>query len=221
MQSPFVSEALTFHRTSRRSFEVGYWQTIAELSANKFINKENADCARDPLTQSQLRHHHRDLEALGDYLLAQYQKAAAATRTKGVMIGSIPFRWHTDFSFEWSDGWLRNQKGETEERDLIVIIPGRDRGRAVIMADHYDTAYMEDVYGNGPGKGARIAAAGADDNHSATAALIHAFPVFCELSRRDNSDCDVWLVHLTGEEFPSDCLGRDICASAWWKEICE
>ncbi|HTY62614.1 MAG TPA: M28 family peptidase [Acidobacteriota bacterium] len=211
-QSPFTGETLTFHRTSRRSFEVDYWRTIAELSATRFINKENADCVRDPITQSRLRHHHRDLEALGDYLLARYQKAAAAIQPNGVMIGSIPFCWQTDFSFDWSGGWLRNQKGETNERDLIVMIPGRDRSRAVIMADHYDTAYMEDVYGNGPRKGARIASAGADDNHSATAALIHAFPVFCELSRAGKLGCDIWLVHLTGEEFPSDCLGaRHLC----------
>jgi len=211
-RSPLKADALTFHRTSRRSFEASYWRTIAELSAGRFVNKENADCARDPLTQSVLRHRHRDLEALGDYLLARYQKAAAASPTKGVTIGSIPFRWRTDFRFEWSDGWLRNQKSETEERDLIAIIPGKDRGRAVIMADHYDTAYMEDVYGNTPGKGARLASAGADDNHSATAALIHAFPIFCELSRQGRLGCDVWLVHLTGEEFPSDCLGaRHLC----------
>ena len=56
---------------------------------------------------------------------------------------------------------------------LVVVIPGRDRRRAVIMGDHYDTAYMEDHYGymHG-GKGPRLAAAGADDNHSATATLM-------------------------------------------------
>ena len=32
-------------------------------------------------------------------------------------------------------------------------------------------------------------------------------PVFMELSRRGQLGCDVWLVHLTGEEFPSDCIG--------------
>ena len=209
---PLPDEALTYHRTSRRSFEVDYWRTIAELSAGRFINKDNADCARDPLTQSKLLHHHRDLDALGDYLLARYRKAAAAARTEGVMVGAIPFHWQTDFRFEWSDGWLRNQKEEAEERDLLVVIPGQDRSKAIIMADHYDTAYMEDIYDKGPDKGARMAAAGADDNHSATAALMHAFPVFCELSRAGRLGCDVWLVHLTGEEFPSDCLGaRHLC----------
>jgi hypothetical protein len=95
----------------------------------------------------------------------------------------------------------------------MVVIPGRDRRRAVIMADHYDTAYMEDVYGYGHGGGGpRLSAAGADDNHSATAALMLAAPIFLEMSRAGKLACDVWLVHLTGEEFPSDCLGaRHLC----------
>src|SRR5206468_7858303 len=94
------------------------------------------------------------------------------------------------------------------ERNLLTIIPGRDRSRAVIMADHYDTAFMEDRYEkSSSGKGARLAACGADDNHSATAALMLAAPIFLDLSRQGTLGCDVWLVHLTGEEFPADCLG--------------
>src|SRR3984893_12621640 len=90
----------------------------------------------------------------------------------------------------------------------MVGSPGRDRGRAVIMADHYDTAYMEDRYGyQHGGHGTRLAAAGADDNHSATVALMLAAPIFLAMSRAGQLGCDVWLVHLTGEEFPSDCLG--------------
>src|SRR5262249_44670222 len=53
----------------------------------------------------------------------------------------------------------------------------------------------------------RLAAAGADDNHSATVALMMAAPVLLEMSRAGKLGCDVWLVHLTGEEFPADCLG--------------
>jgi hypothetical protein len=88
------------------------------------------------------------------------------------------------------------------------MIPGKDRSRAIIMADHYDTAYMEDLYYKERGGTlARVAAAGADDNHSATAALMLAAPVFLKLSRAGKLNCDVWLVHLTGEEFPSDCMG--------------
>ena len=76
------------------------------------------------------------------------------------------------------------------------------------MADHYDTAYMHDRYDEDEGgNGARLAAAGADDNHSATAALMLAAPIFLELSKAGRLGCDVWLVHLTGEEFPADCLG--------------
>jgi Zn-dependent M28 family amino/carboxypeptidase len=86
----------------------------------------------------------------------------------------------------------------------MVVIPGRDRSRAIIMADHYDTAYMEDRYRRG---GARVAAPGADDNTSATAALLLASPVLLDLAREGRLGCDVWLVHLTGEEFPADCLG--------------
>jgi hypothetical protein len=76
------------------------------------------------------------------------------------------------------------------------------------MADHYDTAYMLDKYDKEfGGCGARMSACGADDNYSATAAMMLAAPIFLEMSRQGKLDCDVWLVHLTGEEFPADCLG--------------
>src|SRR5262249_23574014 len=110
-------------------------------------------------------------------------------------------------------GWAANQDGTPHERDLVVVIPGRDRGRAVVMADHYDTAYRSDRYEKRQGgDGARLAAPGADDNGSAAAALRVAAPVFREMSKAGRLGCDVWLVHLTGEEFPADCLGaRHLC----------
>ncbi len=41
---------------------------------------------------------------------------------------------------------------------------------------------------------------------------MRAAPIFLDLSREGKLGCDVWLVHLTGEEFPSDCLGaRHLC----------
>jgi hypothetical protein len=124
------------------------------------------------------------------------------------LVGELPFQWRTDFDFKWMEGWLKNQERLLHERDLIVVIPGRDRRRAVIMADHYDTAYMLDRYDpHYGGTGARLAAAGADDNHSATVALMEAAPIFLDMSRKRQLGCDVWLVHLTGEEFPADCLG--------------
>jgi hypothetical protein len=128
-------------------------------------------------------------------------------------VGDLPFKWQTVFDFEWWGGWKANQEGREEERNLMVVIPGRDRRRAVILADHYDTAYMENVYYRDQGgSGARLSAPGADDNHSATAALMRAAPIFCQRSRQGLLGCDVWLVHLTGEEFPADCLGaRHLC----------
>ncbi len=133
--------------------------------------------------------------------------------TDQVIVGELPFHWQTDFQFSWSGGWKLNQDGETYERDLVIVIPGKDHRRAVIMADHYDTAYMEDVYGYpGKGGGPRISAAGADDNHSATAAMMLAAPIFLDLAKRGKLQSDIWLVHLTGEEFPSDCMGaRALC----------
>jgi len=204
-----LPEPLTYHRTARRSFEVAYWKTIARLATGRYLNKDNADCVRDAVTRALLRHHHRDLEALGDYLLAYYKRTIERAGMAGKAIaGDLPFQWQTDFDFPWSGGWLENQQGKAEERDLLVMIPGQDRRRAVIMADHYDTAYMEDRYEKARGgNGARLAAAGADDNHSATATLMLGAPVFLELSRAGLLGCDVWLVHLTGEEFPSDCMG--------------
>ena len=58
----------------------------------------------------------------------------------------------------------RTREREPRERDLIVVIPGRDRSQAVIMADHYDTAYMEDRYSEARERRPALAAPGADDN---------------------------------------------------------
>ena len=207
-----ASKSLTFGKTATRAFEKKYWHTIAELSAGKYVNKDNADCVRDRATQKRLVHDHRDLEALGDHLLAYYGSLIAEQKMAGKALATeLPFKWRTEFDYGWQGGWAKNQDNETYERDLVVVIPGRDRSRAVIMADHYDTAYMEDEYGYGGG-GPRLAAAGADDNHSATAALMLGAPHFMQLSRQGQLACDVWLVHLTGEEFPSDCMGaRHLC----------
>jgi hypothetical protein len=201
--------SLTFGHTSRRSFEVAYWKMIAMLAEGRYVNKNNADCIHDPITSMRLSHHHRDLEALGDHLLEYYTQTIAAVGMKGkALAGELPFIWHTDFDFSWFGGWTHNQENDTHERDLIVVIPGRDRRRAVIMGDHYDTAYMADYYEKSyGGDGARLAAAGADDNHSATVALMLAAPIFLQLSKQGKLDCDIWLIHLTGEEFPADCLG--------------
>jgi Zn-dependent M28 family amino/carboxypeptidase len=186
-----------------------YWKTIAKLAEGRYLNKNSADCAKDPVTQARIAYPERDLDQLGDYLLAYYRRLAETTKTEGVLIGELPFRWQTDFEFPWMQGWLDNQTGKSHERNIAVVIPGRNRKEAVVMGDHYDTAYMEDTYGYRTGKnnGARLAASGADDNHSATTALMLGAEIFMELSRAGKLERDIWLVHLTGEEFPSDCLG--------------
>ena len=44
------------------------------------------------------------------------------------------------------DGWLADKPGRRGGRNLLIVIPGHNRREAVIMADHYDTAYMLDKY---------------------------------------------------------------------------
>ena len=206
--------SLTFSSSTLRSFEIQYWKDICALSAGKYLNKANSDCILDAITQKKLIHHQRDLEALGDYLLDYYRQVINEQAMQGkALAGDLPFKWETDFDFDWWGGWVKNQDSHAHERNIMMVIPGRNRQRAVIMADHYDTAYMADIYYKDQGGScARIASAGADDNHSATATLMRAAPIFCDLSRKGKLDCDIWLIHLTGEEFPSDCLGsRHLC----------
>jgi hypothetical protein len=112
------------------------------------------------------------------------------------------------------EGWSKNQHAPAQ-RNVVLVIPGNDRKQAVVMADHYDTAYMEDVYY--PDRGGdllRAPAFGADDNHSATTALLLAAEHLLPLARTGKLERDVWLVHLTGEEYPADCMGaRALCQS--------
>jgi hypothetical protein len=204
-----TDEPLTYRHTAKRSFEVEYWKTIAFLAHGQYVTKNNADCVEDDPTKKALAHYRRDLDDLGDYLLGYYEELIGKHGLRGkALAGDMPFRWRTAFEYRWMGGWLRNQTGEPAERDIIAVIPGRDRKRAVIMADHYDTAFMADRYEpEYGGTGARLAAEGADDNYSATATLMLAAPIFLEVSRAGRLGCDVWLIHLTGEEFPADCLG--------------
>jgi hypothetical protein len=217
-----VSQSLTFKYTARRSFEESWWRDILLFSQGEYINKNNGDCVEDPPTIASLRHHQRDLELLGDYLLDRHQKAIVAANMEGrAACGELSFHWYTDFDLAGFGGWKNNQEGRAHERDLVVVIPGKNRGEAVIMADHYDTAFMEDIYEKSRGGGgARISAAGADDNGSATATLLQAAPIFLEMARQGWLERDIWLVHLTGEEFPADCLGaRRLCESLIEKNL--
>jgi hypothetical protein len=204
-----VVHSLTFQYTANRAFEEAYWNTIAFLSAGQFVNKNNADCVLDHCTQPVLKHLTRDLECMGDHLLRYYTDLIAARGMSDLVhVGELPFRWQTQYPFTWMGGWQRNQEGRTYERNLLVVIPGRDRSRAVLMADHYDTAYMYDTYDRHEGGyGARLSAPGADDNCSATAALMLGAHAFLDLSRQGKLGCDIWLLHLTGEEYPAEGQG--------------
>lgn len=213
-EAPPKEESLTFASTATRGFEVAFWDAIADMSTGAFMNKNNADCVEDAPSQSVRRHDDRDLEPLGDYLLGRHTRAIAEAGMAGrALVGELPIRWESAFEYPWMSGWKINQDGKAHERNLLVVIPGRDRRRAVVMADHYDTAYMEDYYEKSQGGfGARLSAPGANDNCSATAALLLAAPIFLEMSRAGRLGCDVWLLHLTGEEYPAAGLGAcDFC----------
>lgn len=209
-------------RLGDRAFQEHVWYTIACLAEGAFRQKGNADgiavnrgktggpaarAARVYVTER------RDLDALGNFLHDRYRMLIAAHGMTGrAEVVDHVFRWRTDFAFPWMAGWAKNQTTPSE-RNIVMMIPGNDRGQAVIMADHYDTAYMEDCYyAVHGGDGLRAPAVGADDNHSATTALLLAAEHLLPLSRAGKLARDVWLVHLTGEEFPADSLGaRAIC----------
>lgn len=198
---------VTFSQTVNEAFEKSYWSHLADLTEGPFVHKNSADCA----ASDRARHDapdpdcQNDLPDLGEkYLRAYY-------RSLGLEVHTHAFEWVTDFKFSWWDGWKKAQGLGSKElpRNLIIEIPGKSRDEVVILADHYDTAYMEDIYDGRAAKekGDRKAAKGADDNHSGTATLMRAAPVFQKLAAQGKLERTVWLVHLTGEEFPADCLG--------------
>jgi hypothetical protein len=139
--------AITYNQTATRAFEEAWWNDICRLANGAYVNKENADCVHDQATLARLSHRHRDLESLGVYLMKCHRHSIATAEMENkAECGEIPFHWNTDFDFSGFGGWKNNQEGHTHERDLLVIIPGKNRKEAIVMADHYDTAYMEDIY---------------------------------------------------------------------------
>ncbi|MCX6561200.1 MAG: M28 family peptidase [Candidatus Aminicenantes bacterium] len=219
---PDPAGSLTFAETATRAFEEAWWDDVRLLSQGRFVYKDNADIPKDRATRRVVDRKSRDLENLGDYLLERHRKAIAAAGLAGTALcGELPFPWRTDFDYPIFGGWTGNQKGRLHERNILVVIPGRDRSQAVVLADHYDTAYMEDVYAKGRGGcGPRLAARGADDNSSAGATLLQAAPILLRLSKAGKLKRDVWLLHLTGEEFPADCMGsRNFCRTLIEKTI--
>ncbi|MCX6254772.1 MAG: M28 family peptidase [Bacteroidia bacterium] len=217
-----LPEPLTYNETATRRFEEDWWNDIKFLAQGEFIYKDNADIILDEATLSQVQKQHRDLEHLGEYFITRYRKAIADTSMEGkALVGELPFKWSTLFDFLQYGGWVGNQKGTSYERNILMIIPGKNRKQAVVLGDHYDTAYMEDIYEKGRGgSGARLAANGADDNYSASSTLLQAAPIFLKLSEEGKLERDIWLIHLTGEEFPSDCMGaRNFCQALIEKNL--
>ena len=213
---------LTYPETANRQFESAYWNDIKTLAEGVFRNKDNADCAEEPATPGQAPCILRDLDRLGDYLIARHRQSIRQAGMDGqAFCGELPFHWCTDFAFPLFGGWKSNQDDQLHERDILVVIPGKDRSQAVVLADHYDTAYMEDLYDKSRGgNGERSSAAGADDNYSATATLLQAAPIYLKLAREGRLEKDIWLLHLTGEEFPADCLGaRYFCQAVIEKQL--
>src|SRR5690606_12365510 len=86
------------------------------------------------------------------------------------------------------------------QSNLIAVIEGAEPGPPVVMADHIDAAVEEDTFAR---TGERVTTHGADDNATATAALLAAAAALRDARPKRT----IWLVHLTGEEFPADCLG--------------
>jgi hypothetical protein len=221
-EDTILPESLTYRYTANRAFEEAWWNDIRYLSTGEFVYKDNADIMMDETTLGLVKREQRDLELLGDYLINRYHKMISESAMKGkAVVGELPFKWETLFDFMQYGGWVGNQDGSHHERNILVIIPGRNRGQAVVLCDHYDTAYMEDIYEKERGgSGARLSARGADDNYSASSTLLQAAHVFIELSKEGKLERDVWLLHLTGEEFPSDCMGaRNFCQKVIENEL--
>lgn len=93
-----------------------------------------------------------------------------------------------------------------------------------MLADHFDTAFCEDIFDQ---TGKKVSAPGADDNVSATSALLRAAGILSQL--KESLARDIWLVHLTGEvsgilanshakEFPGDDLGIRYLVKKWLAE---
>ncbi|HEY3447199.1 MAG TPA: M28 family peptidase [Myxococcales bacterium] len=210
--------SLTYAKTHTRAFEEELWTTIAALAeGGEFRHKDNADVVtyNEGKTGGELGlklglapARSRDLDKLADHLHVLHQRKIDAHGMTGrAFVADHRFRWETDFDMGWSKGWSKN-RSKPSERNVVVVIPGKDPKQVVVMADHYDTAYMEDVfYPSRGGDELRAAAHGADDNHSATTALLLAADALLPMAREGKLEKTVWLVHLTGEEFPADCLG--------------
>lgn len=118
-----------------------------------------------------------DLERMVDYFETRYKELGIA---------------FTRQRFKWRD---------LPQSNLIAVIPGLDNSLPpVVVADHIDSAVAEDIFDK---TGERVTTAGANDNSTATSTLLQAAKILGAAKPKR----PIWLVHLTGEEFPSVDLG--------------
>jgi hypothetical protein len=116
-----------------------------------------------------------------DYLIERYKKLNIQTEKQ---------------YFQW-----RN----ITQANLIAFIPA---GRAqkcnepVLFLDHIDTAFEADTFYD---TGERQTTQGADDNISGLVALLQSVSILKETQKE--ACRDIWLVHVTGEEYPAASLG--------------
>ena len=106
-----LPEPITYDATATRAFEEAYWNDIITLAHGKFVNKVNSDVVQDEPTKKRIAHPHRDLHALGDYLIERHQAAIAAAGMEGrAFVGELPFKWETDFDFTQYGGWAAQSR---------------------------------------------------------------------------------------------------------------
>ena len=96
---------------------MNYWKTIFSLATGKFVNKDNADCALDPVTRAtklRMRMHIRiaTWRRWGIICSSTMPRVIAAEKmTDQAWAGELPFHWRTEFDYSWQGGWLGNQDG--------------------------------------------------------------------------------------------------------------
>ena len=91
------------------------------------------------------------------------------------------------------------------QANLIAFIPAGKKKKynePVLFIDHIDTAFEQDTYDE---TGVRQTTQGADDNVSGLVALLQSVSILKETQKE--ACRDIWLVHLTGEEYPAASLG--------------
>lgn len=171
------------------AFDADFRRDVAMLSGAVPLDAAAAGFGQDADAVRLLRKNSADpshqLDVLLDYLEARYRKLGLSTQRQRFVWRGIP------------------------QSNLIAILPGRapPPGSAprppIVLADHIDTAFCEDVFARSE---QRVSAPGADDNASATAALLRAAEALRTIPQAARQH-DIWLLHLTGEEFPADDLG--------------